>query len=141
MSAEDAESFAQRLGQLRAARSLSQEEAAERIGVSLRQYARWEAGDALPRAPMLRAIAAAFDSTPSALIGLEAPDAAMEVLMSIASTLERIERALTTGFRELAEHDEFVRAEVERILTAQGQEPRPRPTRPPSGEDAQDLDP
>lgn len=54
------ERIAERLGELREAHSLTQEQAAGRVGVTLRQWQRWEAGDSVPYPRNLDQIASKF---------------------------------------------------------------------------------
>jgi transcriptional regulator with XRE-family HTH domain len=53
------------LVRLREKQSLSQEEAARRIGIGLRQLQRWEAGESMPRATNLAQAALAYGVSPS----------------------------------------------------------------------------
>lgn len=55
------EAIGRRIAQLRKKHRLTQPEAAARVGVSMRAYQGWEAGDVTPRWKNLDKIAAAFD--------------------------------------------------------------------------------
>lgn len=81
--------LANSLRELRAERALSQPEAAELVGVSLRQWQRWEHGD-VPHQRNIRLIADAFGVKPSSLFG--SPD---------ESQLDRIEDSLAAIAAEL----------------------------------------
>lgn len=75
---------------LRDEASLSVEEAAERIGVSERQYRRWEGGESIPQPRHIRELARVFDTTPTYLIGNGPAHAVSDVLARV----ERIEAML-----------------------------------------------
>jgi len=57
------ERIVQRLRELREAHGLTQEQAAARVGVNLRQWQRWEAGDSMPYPRNLDLIASKFGTT------------------------------------------------------------------------------
>ena len=61
--------FAERLKLLRNQRKLTQGRMAEILGVSLRMYCRWEAGEAMPYADTLVKIADALQVTADELLG------------------------------------------------------------------------
>lgn len=61
--------FAERLRQLRTQRKLTQGRMAEILGVSLRMYCRWEAGEAMPYVDSLIKIADALDVSSDELLG------------------------------------------------------------------------
>ena len=54
------EKIVERLGELREANSLTQEEAARRVGVTHRQWQRWEAGESVPYPRNLDLVASKF---------------------------------------------------------------------------------
>lgn len=54
------EKIAQRLGELREANTLTQEQAAAKVGVTLRQWQRWEAGESVPYPRNMDGIASHF---------------------------------------------------------------------------------
>lgn len=54
------ERISERLGELREQSSLTQEQAAGRVGVTLRQWQRWESGESIPYPRNLDAIASKF---------------------------------------------------------------------------------
>ncbi|WP_233104095.1 helix-turn-helix transcriptional regulator [Haliangium ochraceum] len=66
----------------RTAQGLTQERAAERIGVSVEFYARIERGNAHPSVPTLYRIASAFEVSADALIGLDQAAAAAPVSLA-----------------------------------------------------------
>lgn len=82
----------ERLEQLRKAHGLTQESAAHRVGVSNRQWQRWEAG-AEPRGSSLTQIANSFDISISELVEGMAP----------RSQLDRIEERLEDIYALLTE--------------------------------------
>jgi transcriptional regulator with XRE-family HTH domain len=51
---------AQRLGQLREQHELTQEQAAQKVGITVRQWQRWEDGTSMPHARNLKNVADAF---------------------------------------------------------------------------------
>jgi transcriptional regulator with XRE-family HTH domain len=64
--AKDAERLAaqaQRIGELRAAKRVTQPEVADAVNVTLRAYQAWEAGDSDPKGPNIRALAKYFETT------------------------------------------------------------------------------
>lgn len=65
----DMAAFSERLRQLRTQRKLTQGRMAEILGVSLRMYCRWEAGEAMPYADTLVKIADALGVSSDELLG------------------------------------------------------------------------
>lgn len=61
--------FADRLRELRTARKLTQGRMADVLGVSLRMYCRWEAGEGMPYADSLLKIADALQVSTDELLG------------------------------------------------------------------------
>lgn len=54
------EKIAQRLGELRESNALTQEQAAAKVGVTLRQWQRWEAGESVPYPRNMDVVASKF---------------------------------------------------------------------------------
>jgi transcriptional regulator with XRE-family HTH domain len=82
------------LVRLRESHALTQHEAAEQIGVSLRQYARWESGEAVPGPKNMRAIADAFGIAVQLLDEDPAPVSVFDALERIEARLAAIEDLL-----------------------------------------------
>lgn len=88
--AERETEIASRLAGLRRAHGLSQEGAAHKAGVSLRQWQRWETGESEPRNSTLNRVADKFDVAVGELLDEQLPTA------DFAAQLERIEAKLDT---------------------------------------------
>ena len=71
MENDNKSTLAASLSRLRAARGLTQEEAAAKIGVSGKTISKWERGDSTPDAELLPTISAALGTTPNGLFGME----------------------------------------------------------------------
>ena len=84
----------ERLAQLRDTYDLTQEEAAAKVGVNLRQWQRWEAGDSRPYTRNLEAVARAF--------GVSTDD----ILGASETQLDRIERRLDALYELLTPSDD-----------------------------------
>ena len=61
--------FSEKLIQLRRAKGMSQEELAERLGVSRQAVSRWEQGSSFPDLPNLQRLVAVFEVSADYLIG------------------------------------------------------------------------
>lgn len=85
----DPETFAHKLIELGEQRLLSPEERAQKIGMSFRQYKRWEAGSVEPRLANVRKVAEAYDIAPAEMLAELADQNG-----SFSARLERIERSL-----------------------------------------------
>ncbi|MGM9619519.1 MAG: helix-turn-helix domain-containing protein [Oscillospiraceae bacterium] len=70
--------FSEELLRLRKSRGLSQEELAERVGVSRQAVSKWETEEAMPDLPKLLALAEALETSLDALCGRESAPAAAE---------------------------------------------------------------
>lgn len=109
--AKDAEKLvaqAERIKELRAAKRVTQPEAAEAVGVSLRAYQAWELADSGLNPQNIKALAGYFNTTPDYIeYGDEraaAPDLMGELAAGeLVAQLTRIEDALDDLKRELAE--------------------------------------
>lgn len=86
----DPEAFARKLVELGERHVLDQNERADRIGISRRQYKRWETGTVAPRMANIRAVAEAYGMEPPLFLAELADDTG-----SLQDRLERIEAALT----------------------------------------------
>jgi transcriptional regulator with XRE-family HTH domain len=73
---------------LRERHSLGQEDAARKIGIGLRQYQRWEAGESMPRASNLGRAALAYGVSPTIFYDDE------ELPASSVPQLDRMEAAI-----------------------------------------------
>ena len=104
--AEELAAQADRIRELRERRHLTQPEVADAVGVSLRGYQLWEAGDSDPGPRNLKALAAFFEVSPEFIShGFERPSVPAPSLASTLGTecrlkrvetkLERIEALLT----------------------------------------------
>jgi transcriptional regulator with XRE-family HTH domain len=95
--AEQQTRVAERVGRLREAHALTQEAAAARAGVTLRQWQRWESGESEPYARNLAKLSEEFDVPLSELVGSEPVRETQ--LDSIERKLDQILEALgiTTG--------------------------------------------
>lgn len=104
--AEEERRVAGRLARMRESMALTQEKAASRAGVTLRQWQRWESGQSEPRASNLLKISEEFGVPLSDLLEVEsnAADAAH------ADQLDRIEWRL----KQLSEQVEEVRLHLSR---------------------------
>lgn len=100
--------LAARLGELREGESLTQEQAAAKVGVTLRQWQRWEAGESVPYPRNLDLIASRFglligeffDETPRATLSARVEELGV-LVAAVASRLSALELEL-----ELAESAE-----------------------------------
>lgn len=101
------ERVVERLAQLREQHSLTQEQAAQRVGVTHRQWQRWEAGESVPYPRNLDLIASKF--------GITVGEFFDEVAASNGTQLDRIESKLDAILSALTESDE---AETEPEETA-----------------------
>jgi len=92
---------------LRERHSLGQEDAARKIGIGLRQYQRWEAGESMPRANNLGRAALAYGVSPTIFYDDEdLPASTVPQLDRMESELEQLAAAvaqLATAVSELRE--------------------------------------
>jgi transcriptional regulator with XRE-family HTH domain len=87
--------FGERLAHLRAERGWSQEEAAQEIGISHRNYQKWEKGETRPRLTNERKIADTFEISLEELRGGSPPsprerDQLIEYLARIEQKLDKV---------------------------------------------------
>jgi transcriptional regulator with XRE-family HTH domain len=97
------EKIAQRLGELRERDSLTQEQAAAKVGVTLRQWQRWEVGESVPYPRNLDAVASRFGITVAEFFDPE--EGAVDrvaILETKVSELEAQITALQAGLASLA---------------------------------------
>ena len=85
----ESDAFARTLIRLGERHLLSQEERADKIGISARQYARWEEGQVVPRLSNVRRVAAAYNIDPTLFLAELSDDSG-----SLEDRLDRIEQAL-----------------------------------------------
>ena len=83
MDKELAESIGAAAREARIALKLTQEDAAERIGISAEFYARIERGNALPSVPTLVRISMALGVSPDALLGRAMPSSGKEESVAV----------------------------------------------------------
>lgn len=104
-----------RLQELRLAHGLTQENAAPRVGVSYRQWQRWEGNESEPHAANLKKIADAFGISVAELLGLA----------NGASQLDRVEAMLRTLTEQVANALEqlVARGLIEAVDLERSQEP------------------
>lgn len=99
--ATEEHSVSARLSRLRGQMVLTQEQAASRAGVTLRQWQRWEAGVSEPRASNLTRLSEEFQVPLSELVGQKPP--APEQMDALEERLDRIERHLEIIARLMGE--------------------------------------
>ena len=113
---------------------LTQEDVAERVGVSLEFYSRLERGGTLPSVPTLQRIVAALDVSADVLLGRAVQEPPPLVLREAATGDEVRRRLLRRIVRRLEETDEPTLELVNQGLIALGQwREAARPKRPPKG--------
>lgn len=88
------EMLAARLGELREDANLTQEQAAAKVGVTLRQWQRWEAGESVPYPRNLDVIASRFGTTVADFFD-ETPRAVLaDHVAELQSTLDDVMKRL-----------------------------------------------
>src|ERR1041385_6004882 len=120
-----------RLAQLRRERFLTQEEVAERIGVSDTAYKNWEEGRSRPRPSNMRALTQFFEaseqelgfglpSEPDTAAGADQPDVqpAAAPLEPLRAVVELVEWLAAASDRPVHELDRLVRSQVQQLRTA-----------------------
>lgn len=112
------ERVAERLLQLREVHSLTQEQAAAHVGVTMRQWQRWEAGDSMPYARNLEQIAERFEvpvadfyDGQSAMSPVADARDVAQVLELLTQLVER-QTALTDSVTAVAEETASLRGEI-----------------------------
>lgn len=91
-------------GRMRSARKrlgISQEEAAHRLDVSLRTYARWERGESLGFLGRLDEIAKALGASEADLLGGESPLSDGPTVRDLAAKLDQMMEEITSLRRDL----------------------------------------
>lgn len=88
------EKVAQILGELRERNALTQEQAAGKVGVTLRQWQRWEAGESMPYPRNLELIASRFGFEVADFFNGQHSDPASSALAEIQATLKEISERL-----------------------------------------------
>lgn len=112
-----APSDAQRLIARRKALGLSQQAVADRVGVTLRTYQRWEASDELTAMRQMLRLAAALETSPTELLDAtsELPRSSHEV--QVEERLDQIQGLLSILLRDREtlrrEADELIRQELD----------------------------
>lgn len=96
---EQKKAFSQRLRKLRRINDLSQQQAAEALGVPLARYGNWEQGRGVPSIAILPRIAALFKITIDELMGVTPK----EVEDSLISRLGNLNSAQREAFSHLLE--------------------------------------
>lgn len=87
------EKIAQRLGELRESNSLTQEQAAAKVGVTLRQWQRWEAGESVPYPRNMDTVASHFGMSVSEFFDDEPLGGTRTALLE--ARVEELEAAVT----------------------------------------------
>jgi transcriptional regulator with XRE-family HTH domain len=80
----------QRIKEMRAARNLKQQVIADKVGVTLRQYQNWQAGENTPESDHLDKLAEVLDVTPEWLLRGATPDPFSRSQQDAAALLEQI---------------------------------------------------
>lgn len=110
------ETVSQRLTELREARELTQEKAAALVGVTMRQWQRWEGGESVPYPRNLEAIAEKFEIDVGEFfdgIGVVS-SATARGPRGLEDRLARLETKLDEMERERVEHAERIGSMLER---------------------------
>ena len=97
-------SLGERLEELRRSHGLTQEQAAPKVGISLRQWQRWETGESEPTASNLARIAQAFGIAVSELLGLSGEPFQMDRIEGKLDDL--IDRLVAAGVLRAVDQDE-----------------------------------
>lgn len=93
-----------RLEDLRRSQGLTQEQAAQKVGVTVRQWQRLETGDSDPRAGTLAKIAGAFGISINELIGLRGSESQMDRIEGKLDDL--VDRLVLAGVLQAVDQDE-----------------------------------
>lgn len=88
------EKIAQRLGELREINSLTQEQAAAKVGVTLRQWQRWEAGESVPYPRNMDVVASHFGLSVSEFFDNEPLAGGSPRVLVLEAKVEELERQL-----------------------------------------------
>lgn len=120
-----------RLAQLRKAHNLSQEAAAARLGITLRQWQRWESGESQPYARNIAKISETFEIPLGELVGESVPEPTQ------LDQIEQLIRDQSEQINSLSEQLEMLRVEtaargaavLRQLEEEQSATPRPRARR------------
>jgi transcriptional regulator with XRE-family HTH domain len=93
------ERIAERLGELRERDSLTQEQAAAKVGVTLRQWQRWEAGESVPYPRNLDAVASRFGITVAEFFDPE--EGAVDRVTVLEAKVDELEKKLDAAMAQL----------------------------------------
>ena len=89
--------FADNLAQLRATHNMTQEQLAERLGVSRQSVSKWESGVCLPELATLDALCSLFDCTLDNLLRGSVAQADLAALEAYDAGWNRFAKAITFG--------------------------------------------
>jgi len=89
----DAQYTGKQISQLRKARNLTQKDLAEKLHVTDKAVSKWERGVNFPDLGLLENLAAALDTTPAALLGLESADQSETVSALAELSAQQLEEA------------------------------------------------
>jgi transcriptional regulator with XRE-family HTH domain len=119
------EKIAQRLGELRESNTLTQEQAAAKVGVTLRQWQRWEAGESVPYPRNMDVVASKFGISVAEFFDDEPLSGSRTTLLE--ARVEELEAAITelrAGLATLAA-DSLSRTRAQRAPAGKGRSRRP----------------
>lgn len=118
------EKIVQRLTELREKNSLSQEHAAAKVGVTLRQWQRWEAGQSVPYPRNMDAIASAFGISVQDFFDADPDATTVQLLEARVIELEDQVTELRAGLLALTA-DSLRHAQGQSKKRGKGQPPAP----------------
>lgn len=118
------EKVTQRLRELRELHGLTQDQAAARVGINLRQWQRWEAGDSMPYPRNLDTIASAFgitvaeffDPPPRVAVDHSELGAVREQLARLDDHISALQNGRASGVEQLLERQSAILERLEAML-------------------------